>query len=402
MPASALLRRALLASSLTAGALAACGGQTTGTASDAGGDTQSPIGTDAGNGYADGGPIHFDSGLPDSGPPPFDAGPPQDGGSVFDGNSGLPSNPGGPAPTGTGSTVLAFSTLYFGDTDRSGVTNPDAWKSYGLDIDGKVTTRTSTDVCTLAPGAAKNSQVDGFNGIDNSFGENILPIIITTAGSDFAARINTAITGGGPTTMVRIDQLGTGADYAPLSASIYHAAPSASAPLWNGTDVRAVDSQSVAGGDVQKPLLTFPSSYMTQRVWVGAPPSGLANLDVSIFSVPGSPGIPVTHLLMEMTIDPSNGKATMGTISGILPTQPFVAYLQKVAGSISTSLCSGSAFQSIAQQIEQAQDIMSDGSNQPGAACDAISIGMGFDATAVQLGSVTTLAPTPNPCGDGG
>ena len=87
---------------------------------------------------------------------------------------------------------------------------------------------------------------------------------------------------------------------------------------------------------------------------------------------------------------------------GLLPTQPFVAYLQKVAGSISTSLCSGSAFQSIAQQIEQAQDIMSDGSNQPGAACDAISIGMGFDATAVQLGSVTTLAPTPNPCGDGG
>jgi hypothetical protein len=99
-----------------------------------------------------------------------------------------------------------------------------------------------------------------------------------------------------------------------------------------------------------------------------------------------------------MLVDPSNASATQGVVSGIVPTQFFIAYLQSIAGSISTSLCNGSAFSSIAQQIEQASDIMQDGTNQPGVPCDAISVGLGFDATAVQLGGAVTLPTAPNPC----
>ena len=54
------------------------------------------------------------------------------------------------------------------------------------------------------------------------------------------------------------------------------------------------------------------------------------------------------------------------------------------------SLACGSAWQSIAQQITQAQDILLDGTNAPGQPCDGISIGIGFDG--VQIGPVQTVA----------
>ncbi|HEY8040161.1 MAG TPA: hypothetical protein VIF15_10225, partial [Polyangiaceae bacterium] len=98
--------------------------------------------------------------------------------------------------SGTGKTHnYAMRKLYLGDTDRSGVSNSSAWKDYGYNLDGLVTTKTSSDVCNLAAGASKTTQVDGTGGIDNSFGENILPIVITTAGSDAGSRINQSIEG---------------------------------------------------------------------------------------------------------------------------------------------------------------------------------------------------------------
>ncbi len=54
-----------------------------------------------------------------------------------------------------------------------------AWKQIGFNLDGKVTTATSMDVCQLVQGANAAEQDDGQDGIDNSFGENICPILAT-------------------------------------------------------------------------------------------------------------------------------------------------------------------------------------------------------------------------------
>jgi hypothetical protein len=104
-----------------------------------------------------------------------------------------------------------------------------------------------------------------------------------------------------------------------------------------------------------------------------------------------------------MHAPPNNASATRGTLGGVLDTQELIAWLKQVAGSISMSLCSGSAFDSIAQQIEQAADIVLNGdgsvTNPPGTACNAISIGLGFDATAVKLGSAASVPTSPPVCG---
>ena len=91
---------------------------------------------------------------------------------------------------------------------------------------------------------------------------------------------------------------------------------------------------------------------------------------------------------VRISLDGSAGMA-----GGVLPTAGIAAAWQNAAGCISTSLCSGSALQSILMPLEQASDIMVDGSNSPGEACDGVSFGIKFTGST----PVTSL-PTPPSC----
>jgi hypothetical protein len=88
-----------------------------------------------------------------------------------------------PRPTGAlskptpGSHDYAIHEVFLGDTDRMDNPSPVAWQSYGYDLDHKLTTVSSTDVCTLTPGTSTQVQVDGDCGTDNSWGANVLPLI---------------------------------------------------------------------------------------------------------------------------------------------------------------------------------------------------------------------------------
>ncbi len=115
----------------------------------------------------------------------------------------VPASTGGPPPDVAGSVVLAFSRFYYGDTDRAGNASPCAWTKYGRNIDGKTTTKVSTDVCSLQPGAQYMAKTDGDDGIDNSFGLNLLPIILDLFGTEHA---NEALRSGDATTLVRLDR----------------------------------------------------------------------------------------------------------------------------------------------------------------------------------------------------
>ena len=92
-----------------------------------------------------------------------------------DGGPDVDAGPVGAPPTSALREVsLAMTRVNFGDSPTA-----DAWKQIGFDLDGKVTTATSTDVCQLVAGADPAAQDDGQDGIDNSFGENLCPIFDT-------------------------------------------------------------------------------------------------------------------------------------------------------------------------------------------------------------------------------
>jgi len=110
--------------------------------------------------------------------------------------------------------------------------------------------------------------------------------------------------------------------------------------------------------------------------------------------------LPVTVHEPVVTFVHAGNALTQGVIAGVLDIDEAVASARTCAQHAATVFC-GDAFNGIAEQIQYAQDILSDGSNAPGVPCDAISIGIGFSATLVanptQVGTEPT--PLPDPCG---
>jgi hypothetical protein len=241
----------------------------------------------------------------------------------------IPPRPSGPPAATSGSGVLAVSKMYFGDTDRSGQASAVAWKTYGLNIDHKFTMESSTDACTLVAGASCATQLDGNNGVDNSFGANLVPIFGTLS-SSFSQTGNAAIEQGGGTMLLRLDGVGSGANYAPLPGALYRAVPTSSPPKWDGSDVRDVDDISLVGADLSQPLAVFPDGYMSQRTWVGAPAAGLAYLDLHIETMPP---IPVRHVQIVMNVAPDDDSAVEGTLSGVIRAADLVAAFQMSRGT---------------------------------------------------------------------
>jgi hypothetical protein len=320
----------------------------------------------------------------------------------------------------------AVHKLYLGDTDRLGVTNPNAWRALGYDLDGKITTQSSTDVCTLSAGASKSVQIDGEGGIDNSWGANIMPIL-GTLDSTFSQTENNVIQSGGGSPLFYVvgfdDSAGnmtsaTGLFGAVLAGANYPMAHGGMAPPWDlnthwpiapeslncfpsgGTDSCTTSTDPIMAADVK-----FPDAFQTHGTFV----NGTASSLTLQLAIGGNLMVLNLHSAI-VTFDPQMpGAVTNGTIAGAIDTQELIAAIKQVAGHISTSLCSGSAFQSIASQIQQTSDITLSGdtvSNSPGSTCNALSIGLGFDATEIALPTGADIAapqpPGPDPCADGG
>jgi hypothetical protein len=336
-----------------------------------------------------------------------------------------PAAPSGGSPA-SGTHNYAMYTLYLGDTDRTGVTNSTAWESYGYNLDNLVTTKSSSDVCTLAAGASKTTQVDGKGGIDNSFGENILPIVITTAGSDASTKINQSIQDGTFTVMMYVAGFdntsgsmanATGLTGALLGGGNYTDWTDGGTPAWNLTTHWPVLPELLMGcpnnmcpagtNPITAANVQFNGAYQADGTFVNGSP---ATIDLSLAIGGQSLSINIHSALI--TFQPTTGSTpgvTNGTIAGTIVTTELISALQSVAGHISTSLCSGSAFNSISQQIQQASDIIisSSGavSNTSGTDCNGISIGLGFDATEIAVPVSADIqgppAAVPNPCDAG-
>jgi hypothetical protein len=315
-------------------------------------------------------------------------------------------------PTGNGITTFAVTELFLGDTDpcsppAGSVTcagTPDmgnGWKQYGFDIDGFVSTAASTNLCKPVMGAtAQNVYPDGNAGIDNSFGKLLLPIILSVMSNE-SQTLNQAIKNGSFTLMFSMVNLGTGATQSPLLTRFYNGAPLGSAPKFDGTDAWPVTNDSVTNpNDITTAVVQFPMSYVTNDTWVsGAGPTGAGKtftLQTGFIPLP----IGVTRIAFQL--DPAHKNGVSGIISGVMDTATVEALVVQQAGLVDPTLCSGAVIQSILAQIAGASDILNDGTQDPTKSCNGISIGLGFNATIVQLGAVAApVAPSPNPCDAG-
>jgi hypothetical protein len=319
-----------------------------------------------------------------------------------------PAKPSDNPAAGSGDTVVALNKLLLGDTDENGNADPNYWRKLGFNLDGLISTKNGTNHCKGQEGSTKSSiQTDGENGIDNSFGSNLMPIIGSLT-SNASQSISDSLMNGDFTIMLKLDKLEDPAskpDQTAIAAALYGGAKLTTPPKWDGTDSWPVLPELLSNPtDINSSKVKFPDSYVAGGTWVSGSEGDL-NLTVSIQGFTLALKITKARLAMNLTGVGSTVKATKGVIAGVIPTEQLISELKKVAGGFDPNLCEGATFESIAGQIRAASDIMQDGTNgDPTKTCDGISVGLGFEGMAVQLGGIAPAAnPPKDPCaGDAG
>jgi hypothetical protein len=296
-------------------------------------------------------------------------------------------------------TTFAVDKIYLGDTDPDGTADAtNGWTHFGYNIDGVASAPPTAFCKPLNNANAATVHQHGLGGLENSFGHNILPIILGLT-SNASANLNQQIQAGAFTYLISLSLLGTNASANPIASNVAAGAPLGGTPRWDGSDVWPPLSGTAA---------SLPQSYLVASTWVSAPvgtvniPVGLLGLALSAGSATNGVTVPLNHAVLSMALDATHQKATSGIISGVLPTAALVAQIVQIAGTIDPALCSGATIDSIVAQLQQASDILQDGTQDPTKSCDGISLGLGFDATLVKLGQPVSVTPPPNPCGDGG
>lgn len=289
-------------------------------------------------------------------------------------------------------TALAAQMLYFGDG------NSGQWKTVGLDIDGLESTASSKDVCQPNSGAAPTVPYpDGEKGIDNSFGKNLLPTILSLYPT-WVDDINNNISKGFFTCLLKMYCLPPKGDVPVMMTKLFGGTNLGATPAFDGTDIWPVSPELLS--DLKNPessTVTFPKSSVTGQFFDSGKGQTFV-LTVPLKTMTDETSIKLTLYAAQttMTLADDRKSATGGVISGVLNTEEFVAEVKKVGFLL--GLCGSQIFDNLVTQVRQASDIMSDGTQDPTKTCDGISMGLQFDLKEVQIGDVGPANPVGMAC----
>jgi len=296
--------------------------------------------------------------------------------------------PAGPMmnPDGTSAVTFAMKKLYLGDTDPDGTPDKaNGWKHFGYNLDGLSSSNLSAFCKTVNNASPALVHAQGINGIENSFGHNIVPILLGVNAST-STEINNAIVSGSYSALFSLDNLGSSASYNALPSHYAEGGKLGSTPHFDGTDVWPF---------IQGTNVDLPTAYLTSNTWVSA---SKATVTVTLPVMGAMLDLHLHEAVLTMNLDAAHQNATGGILAGVLSTAELQASIKTLAGTIDTSLCSGPTIDSILAQLAQASDILQDGTQDPTKTCDGITIGLGFDAATVKLGSSVPPVTHPDPC----
>jgi hypothetical protein len=290
------------------------------------------------------------------------------------------------------STVLAATELFFGEG------NSGEWKKVGWNLDNLESTATSKDVCKPKAGASPSTPYpDGDGGIDNSFGKNLLPVILQLYPT-WVDDIYKSIQNGFFTSMLKIECLPETGDAPLLNTKLFGATPLPNKPVWDGTDTWSVAPELLSDPtDPDSSTIIFGQSSVTGTLF-DAGKNGTFVLSVPLKTMTDSTSIKLTLYAakLQMTLADDRKSSTNGMLGGVLNTEEFVAEVKKVGALL--GLCGTSVLDNVITQVRQSSDILTDGTQDPERECDGISMGMGFNMSQVLLGDVGPAAPVGVSC----
>ncbi len=305
--------------------------------------------------------------------------------------------------TGTATStrkVFAISKLYLGDTDRSDVSSSNAWKQFGYDLDGTYTKTSKTGTCKpISDGVVV---LDGTNGIDNSFGQNILAALQKAAsGFNEPSKTVTTTIANGDFTLI-LDTTGLD-DTATQTASGLTGQLFVGGKLGAPAKFDGTDNWPVIGALLTNPAdatkgskIKFSDAYINGGTWVNGSKSDVT-LAISVQGV--SLNLQIHNAIITAKHSSPN-KLTEGTVAGYIAVSEIIETIGKVAGRLTPEACPGkSLFNQVRSIIESNADIRLTGADAT-KDCDAISIGLGFEATTIAAPSVVAPETPPgvDPC----
>ncbi|MFO0555152.1 MAG: hypothetical protein U0271_42635 [Polyangiaceae bacterium] len=251
-----------------------------------------------------------------------------------------------------------------------------------------------TDLCQPNGGASPITPYpDGDAGIDNSFGKNILPILLGLAPT-WTSDANNTIDQGAGTTLLDLACLPPTGDLPTVTTKLYLTTNLGMTPKWDGTDDYPVAPELLSNSsDPQSATILFPDSSVLGTTFDSGPAitfllrigGGVMGMDLTLHAA---------HFTTTLSADRKS--ATGGVLAGVLDTEEVVAQLKKIG--YAANLCSSPLLNDLITAVRQASDIMNDGTQDPTKTCNGISIGLGFDLGAANVGSVGPTTPTAMSC----
>ncbi len=309
-------------------------------------------------------------------------------------DSGAPDATTDTAPNAVRTYAVSFFRLGF--TTREGENTTDAWKKYGFDLDALCTnaddSQASKNTCKRLEGSSGDILTDGDNCIDNNFGSQLVTLIKAV---DPAAetKIADGIKAGALTLVFELSDVAeSGADDNAPGALFAAKSASGTANL-DGNDVFDVDTISVTGGDIGKPIATLNGAITIengQRVWNGT----AEMLDLPAVFISGASGaIPIRGAHVQIELD--TGRGMIGGYAAIPAVQNVVAGVLK-----QQKMCPGSLlYDNVIKNVERAADMPAQLPHDPSQFCASLSLGLGVELVPGSLGKVVpTGKPKADPC----
>ena len=292
-----------------------------------------------------------------------------------------------PAPTnscGGASNVETFAidVIDLGEDD---------WQTLGYDLDGKITTKDSVDVCT---GAVRTNQIDGDRGIDNAFGALVMPTLESSLQDPTPSpAITSAIASGRFTLQIQVTHL----DDTPTQTCAGITAQIFASDRYDGATAPAFDATT------DWPTLPNPAVFN----------AGYVQMGTVVLGANGGTTVPL-HLVLEngnafdllihqaiITFDhPSASEASNGVIAGVLDPEELMLAAEHGFPYPKACCVTDGCGNGWISTFQGWSDILKGRTNSPGVPCNAISFAIGFHAR--RVASPTKLAaplpPPPPPC----
>jgi hypothetical protein len=255
----------------------------------------------------------------------------------------------------------------------------------GLDLDGVITRNHSKLHCQMTPDDASASQVDGADGIDNSFGGNVVSLIGNLE-PEFVSQMNADVMTGKFTQLLSVSGIGPNADYNVLDASLVSAASRSEPPTWHN-DVWPRLA-------LNEPPSTFSNTYLTRNTLVATGSTGITTLVITIHGVPVHVRLQNVSVVADLSAD--HLTIERGIIAGIASVDDLIAEFLHRYAFFAPVLCGGNPLLDLAvKHLHGSADIMLDGTQDPTRACDGVSFGMFFHAVTAQEGATGSESPLP-------